>query len=475
LQRLSGQDAYFLYKETPTAHEHTLKLAVCVPPAPRVAFDELAKNVEKHLHLLPPLRRRLVRVPFDFHHPVWIEDPDFDLGFHLRRVGAPHPGGSRELDEVVAEIASHPLDRSRPLWELWLVEGLAGGRVAYAFKLHHAVADGVAAAALIERSAARRPDAEPPPPERPWAPEPLPSPGRLLANACRDHLRQARRLPDLLARTLRGLRALRARRRRGPAAAPGLFDTPPTPWNLSLTARRSFATTSLSLEECQRVKEAFGVTLNDVALGLCAGALRRYLAARGALPERPLVASVPVAVPAPDEGPRLEGNRVAYFQTALHCELADPEARLSRTRESTQAAKEELALVGRDTLLAWMDFLPGLPYAWLRRVHARLRLADRYPSPSNLIVSSVRGPREPLYWSGTRMEELYSVGPLAEGIGLNVTIWSYCDRMSVALLACRKAVPDPHALADAIHEELAALLGAARREPASGPGLRPSA
>ena len=464
MQRLSGQDAYFLYKETPTVHQHTLKVAVCVTPTPEVAFEQLAKDVGKHLHLLPALRRRVVRVPFDFHHPVWIEDPDFDLDFHLRRVGAPRPGGPRELDEVVAEIASHPLDRAHPLWELWLVEGLAGGRIAFVFKVHHCVADGVAAAAMIEASAARSAEAEPPPPAEAWAPEPVPSVWRLLADALCDHARQALRLPALLARSVRGVRALRARRAGGAPGAPGLFDTPPTPFNRALSTRRRFATTQLPLADARRVKDAFGVTLNDVALALVAGALRRYLAAHGLTADRPLVASVPVSVGGADDAPRLFGNRIAYFQTALRSDLASARDRLRETRASTEAAKAELALLGRETMADWMDYLPGLPYTIVRRLQSRWRLAELYPSPSNLIVSNVPGPREPRFWSGTRMEELYSVGPLAEGIGLNVTMWSYCDRLEFGLLACRKAIPALSELADGLHAELAELLREVARE-----------
>jgi diacylglycerol O-acyltransferase len=461
MQRLSGQDAYFLYKETPTVHQHTLKLAVCVTPAPETAYELLAKEVEKHLHLLPSLRRRLVRVPLDLHHPVWIEDPEFDLAFHLRRVGAPRPGGPRELDEVVAEIASHPLDRSRPLWELWLVEGLAGGRIAFVFKVHHAVADGVAAAAMIEASGARSADAEPPAEAEAWQPEHVPLAWRLLADALRDRARQALRLPGLLARSLRGVRALLARRRQGGESAPALFDTPDTPWNGALSARRSFATTQLPLADCKRVKEAFGVTLNDVALALVAGALRRQLVEHGGSALRPLIASVPVAVADADATPRLFGNRIGYFQTALRSDLAGAAERLRETRVSSEAAKQELALLGRETMSDWMEYLPGLPYTIVRRLQSHWRLADLYPSPSNVIVSNVPGPREPRFWSGTRMEELYSVGPLAEGIGLNVTIWSYCDQLGFGLLACRKAIPDLSALAGALHAELSELQAAA--------------
>jgi diacylglycerol O-acyltransferase len=461
MRRLSGQDAYCLYRETPSVLMHTLKLAVCDPPDPRSTPGQLRDDIEKHLHLLPPLRRRLVEVPLGFHHPVWIEDPDFDLDFHVHHVDVEPPGGPHELDAAVSEIASKPLDRGRPLWELWALEGLDGNRVAYALKLHHAVADGVATAALIEHSAARDAFVGPPPAARPWTPEPVPSAARLLADALRDHLRQLARLPDLLLRTFRGLRALRRRRRDAPVHVPGLFDAPPTRFNRALGTRRTFATTHLSLDECLALKSDLGVTLNDLVLALCAGALRRYLGALGELPRVPLSASVPVSADRADAGLRLSGNRVAYLQTALHVELEDPLERLAATREVTDAAKRELGVLGLETMADWMDYLPPRPYAWVKQLQYRLRLADRAPSPSNLVISNVPGPREPLFWSGARMHDLYSVGPLSEGMGLNFTIWSYCGRMYVGAIACRDAVPDLHELCDLLHLELSALQQAA--------------
>ena len=460
MQRLAGQDAYFLYRETPAALMHTLKIAVCDAPDPPLSREQLAKNLERHLHLLPPLRRRVVLVPLGFHHPVWIEDPDFDLGFHLRRVGAPAPGGARELDEVVSEIASHPLDRERPLWELWLVEGLAGGRCAFVLKLHHAAADGVATAALISHSAARDALADPPPPAAPWRPEPLPTARRLLADACRDHLRQLARLPGLVARTARGVRAVRHRAREADVALPAMWSSPRLRFSRALRPRRIYASTSLPLDAVRRAKDAHGATLNDVVLALCAGAVRRTLVAAGELPAGPLSASIPVAADASGAPVRLAGNRVAYLMTALRTDLADPAERLRATRAVTLEAKLQLELLGREAMAEWMDYLPPLPYTWMRRLQARLRLADAHRPASNLVVSNVPGPREPLYWSGSPLRELYSVGPLSEGIGLNLTVWSYCDRLYVGALACHEQLPELPELVDSLHAELAALLNA---------------
>jgi diacylglycerol O-acyltransferase len=170
---------------------------------------------------------------------------------------------------------------------------------------------------------------------------------------------------------------------------------------------------------------------------------------------------VPVAADRAGDGPRLSGNRVAYFQTALRVDLADPVERLLATRDVTVEAKRQLEIVGRRTTVEWMEFLPPVPYTMLKRLQSRLRLADRFPSPSNLVVSNVAGPRETLFWSGARLVELYSVGPLSEGIGLNVTVWSYRDRMYCALLGCHGQIADPHAITEGLHAELAALLAAA--------------
>lgn len=463
--RLSGQDAFFLYRETPTTPQHTLKVAVYVPPSPPRSHEEVKADIARHLPLLPALRQRLVFVPFGLHHPVWIEDPDFDLDFHVRHARVAAPGGSRELDALISEIAGGLLERSRPLWELWLIEGLADGQRAAVVKVHHAVADGVASAALIERTAVRSSEAEPPAGRLPQC-EPVPSRSRLLRDALADWIRLAPKLPAMLATTARALRRLIAMRRAAKIAAPLAWDTPSTPFNKALHARRVFATGSLPLDECRRVKASFGATLNDVVLALCAGSLRSWLAERGGSPRRALIASVPVAADEPGAPARLQGNRVAYFQTSLRADLADPVERLLATRAVTLEAKRQLEVVGRTMALEWMEYLPPVPYTLLKRLHGRLRLADRYPSPSNLVVSNMAGPRDTLYWSGARLVELYSVGPLSEGIGINLTVWSYRHRLYCALLACPEQVPDPHAILAGLEEELRMLLAAsARAEP----------
>ena len=282
MERLTGLDAGFLYMETPSQHMHTLKVAVLDPSTipDGYSFERVAEVLAQRLHLVPSFRRRLVNVPLRLHHPVWIEDPDFDLAAHLHRAVLPSPGGDQELDDLMSEVVSTPLDRSRPLWELWAVEGLAGGHVAFVAKIHHCLADGVKAAELLATVLDEHADTPAPDPHA-WQPEPEPSRWRLLADAVVDLARELAHLPGLLVRTFRGVRAAAGARRRRAVSPPLPFTTPKLSFNTALTPRRRFVTTSLSLTDVKTLKRAFDCTVNDIVLALCAGALRRYLDERG--------------------------------------------------------------------------------------------------------------------------------------------------------------------------------------------------
>jgi diacylglycerol O-acyltransferase len=462
MERLRGIDAVFLYMETPTAHMHTIKVAI-IEPAPGVEYsiERVKADLRERLHLLPPFRRRVVEVPFGFHHPVWIEDGAFDLDRHVRSRTVPHPGGRHEMDAVISEIASHPLDRRRPLWELWLLEGLADGRVAAVGKVHHAVADGVAIAALLAN--VMDPSlgglAEPGMHPR-WSPEPVPSRTRLLRDALRDHVRQLVRFPALLRRTTHNLVAVARRRRRAAVVPPlPIGDAPETSFNGALTPRRAFVSTTLPLAQVRVVREAFGVTLNDVLLALVSGSLRHYLGVRGERPARSLIAEVPVATDRTGER-RLSGNRLSNIFTSLCTDIDDPAARVRAIHTVTRAAKDLQDDLGPDLYEAWTQYAPPRPFAWAMRLFSRLRLADRYAPPVNVIVSCVPGPRVPLGWPGGRLETIYSVGPVIEGAGVNVTAWSYVDRLCVGVLTCPDLVPEPREIADGLQGALAELLGA---------------
>lgn len=463
MERMSGIDAGFLYMEAPTLPMHTLKVAV-LEPRPGADYSPIGiqRAMAERIHLLPPFRRRVVEVPFGIHHPVWVEDPDFDLDHHLRRAAASPPGGARELDAVVSAIASAPLDRRHPLWELWIVDGLAGGRLAAVAKIHHAVADGVAVAALLANVMSSDPAASVPLPPGAAAPEPLPTPGSLLRAAARERLRVVRNLPGLLSATWRGLRAVARLRRATAVRLPRpLLDAPRTSINGALTSRRRFASLSLSLDEIRVVRAAFGVTVNDVLLALVASALRGYLAARGEVPRRPLVAEVPVSTDRAGDPLRLSGNRVANVFTSLCTDVDDPVTRLRHIHDHIRAGKELNRVLGPELFRLWTEQTPPRPFAWVVRQYAHLRLADLHPPPINVIVSSVPGPRERLHWAEGSLCDLYSVGPLVDGVGLNVTAWSYVDRLNAGLLACPDRLADLDEVVERMRAALRELLEAA--------------
>lgn len=462
MERLTGLDASFLYNETPTLHMHTLKYTVLdVSTVPGgYSFERFRHELERRLHLLPPFRRRIVEVPGQLHHPVWIEDPAFDLGYHVRRIGVPPPGGRDEMDATVADIASWPLDRSKPLWEIWVLEGLEGGRVGFLAKVHHTVADGVAAAAMLANVMATSPeDVDPPPPIEAWKPEPIPTRWRLVVDATRDLLVRFLKLPSLLGRTVRGVTAVARHRKRAAVATPRpILDTARTPFNGALTPHRSFATATLPLADIKKAKSAFGVTINDIVLAMVSGSLRAWLDKRDALPDRALVAGVPVSTDDPDAIKRLGGNKVSNMFTSLATDIEDPVARLRAIHDVTSAAKEMHNILGADMLADWSEYTPPKPYSWFMRQYSRFNLAEKHRPPINLVVSNVPGPREPLYVAGGKMEGIYSVGPILEGIGLNVTVWSYCDQMNIGVIACREHIADPHEITDGMAAALAELL-----------------
>jgi len=462
MKQLSGFDAGFLYSETPTLHMHTLKVGVIDPSGfpGGYSFERFYDTMAAYLHLLPAFRRRVVEIPFGLGHPVWIEDPDFDLRRHLSRRVADAPGDTVELCRIVSEIAGTPLSRDKPLWEIVAVEGLEGGRVGFVAKIHHCVADGTAALEMLLNIMREDRDvAVPPPPTEPWRPEPIPGSRQLLLHAFRVGWKRWLNLPRLLLRTLRGVVAVLRYIRGHPVDAPRPFQNPITSFNHALGPERVFATCSLRLEDLKAIRRATDATLNDVVLAVCGGALRRYLADRGELPEQSLVAGVPVNT-APGEHGRLSGNRVGNVLTTLRTDLADPAERLRAIHEVMEDAKQRQAVLGRDMLESWVEFAPPRPYSSVMRLLSSSRIADRVHPPFNLIISNVPGPRKTLYLQGARLVALHSVGPIMEGISLNITAWSYAGEMQFNLLACPRGVPDPWKLLAYLPEALAELSAA---------------
>ena len=437
MERMEGVDAGYLYLETPTMHMHTVKVAI-LERAGGFDIDAFGEEVLARLDRLPPFGRRILHVPFRLNHPVWVADRPLDIRRHLIHQALPRPGGRQELEDLVGRIISLPLDRNIPLWELHLVEGLEGGRVAVVAKLHHALADGNAANNLLANVTGESGSSG-----SPRALEPTPSRGRLVVDAIRDFVRQFFSLPALLRRTTANVAAL-VKIRRGSEVTPPrpLLDVPRTSFNGALGPRRNFATCSLSLAEIKAVKTAHGVTLNDVVLGVVGGALRRWMDERGERPSASLTAGVPVGTDPPGAEPRLQGNRVSTLFTTLATDIDDPHERLAEIHRVTDASKLVQRTLGPDMLIDWVQFTPPAPFAAGMRLYSRARAASWHPAPFNVVVSNVAGPREEVRLGDSRLVDLFSVGPILEGIGLNVTVWSYQDRMNVTVISCPDLVPD---------------------------------
>ena len=463
MRRMSGMDAMFLYNEIPTQHMHTLKLAILdPPPGPEgYSFEKERDLLEATLDRLPPFRWKVVPTPFSINHPLWIEDPDFDLDLHVHRAALPAPGGREELCDFIAEVASRPLDRTRPMWEMWMVEGLEGGRVAAVIKIHHSLADGHATADMLNEYMTARAGEIPPAPEKAWQPESVPSRAWLFW----------RGVADLVPYLFRGLpvlfRAVRAARQRkaealeaGVEQPPAAFSGPNTMINALLTSHRRFAYTTLSLADVKETAKAFGATVNDVLLAVVSGAVRRYLLERDDLPSESLVACVPTDTRSPEQS-KTYGNHVSTMYVDLCTGVEDPSERLAAIHRATEASKVELEDTKGARLPDFFEYVPPVISRMLMsRTQTHMKKLGR-PSQANVIVSNVRGPAEPLYHDRLPMREFYSIGPVLEGMGLNITGWSYTDRMNIALLADRGMIPDLAPLVDALSDSLEELHKAA--------------
>lgn len=467
-RQLEGLDSAFLAVETNAAHMHMTGLVTLEPSADGqpAGFEEIRAHLAPRLRELPVFRRHLAEVPLGLDHPVWVER-DFDLDAHLHRIAAPSPGSSTELAGIVGHLAALPLDRARPLWDMWVIEELDEGRTAVLTKLHHALLDGVAGAEIFGRLF----DADPNAPaldgtaQTSTRREPAPSKARLLVNAARSlattPYQVARQSLGSAAAAVRGFRAASGRRDDEQASSASLV-APDTPLNGAITARREVALESMSLDELRRLKSAFDVTLNDVVLTVCAGALRRYLSDAGALPESPLVAAIPVSA-APVAASRTTGNQVSAMIVELPVQLADPLARLANLHRSTLRAKRAHGAVGGDLLSRWAEVAPPALLSAMSELYSRLDLANRHRPLVNLIVSNLPGPPFSLYCAGHRIQACHPLGPIYEGCALNVTVLSYDGRLHFGLLACPDVVPDLKRIARALGEDVAELREVAER------------
>ncbi len=456
MDHLAGGDATFLYAETPETPMHVGSLNVYELPS---GYDgEFVEDVRRllagRLHLAPVFRRKLLNMPFELANPVWVLDEDMDLEYHVRSTVLPRPGSRTQLDKLVGRLHSSPLDRSRPLWEVYVIEGLqspadapAGTRhVGVYTKMHHASVDGAAAVAFGAVMT------DPTPVPRQIRPETHRHALRTdtygiaeltvagIGHMAGQYLKLARALPTLLRSALKVLRPARGAAAAEHAAdAPQHWFGPRTLLNVNITNQRSFTSLSIPFSEARQVAKAHGVTLNDVVLTICAGALRKYLAERDDLPAEPLLAGVPVSLR--EAGNTDPNNQSSMMRVGLATHIADPVERLMAIHRGSLAAKAQIG-----TLKALPTDFPSLGAPWLisglAALYGRSRLADRLPPPINLVISNVPGSPAPLYLAGARMLSYYPLNIPAHGAALNMTVESYNGALDFGLIACRRALPD---------------------------------
>ena len=441
MKRLSGWDSVLLYSEAPNVHMHTIKVAVIeLDPDSSLDLDSFRAVIGGRLNKLEPFCYQLVDIPWKFHHPMWREHCQVDLTYHIRPWRLPAPGGRRELDEAIGQIASTPLDRDRPLWEMYFIEGLANNRVAVVGKIHHALADGVASANLMARGM----DLLPTPESGPQVSDPAPTKGRLMASAFTDHLRQLGKLPGTIRYTAQGFGRVRRSSRKLSPELTRPFTPPPTFMNHMLTPERRFATATLALADVKETGKHLGATINDVVLAISTGALRTLLLRYDGAAE-PLLASVPVSFDFSPE--RISGNFFTGMMVALPADLDHPVERLRACHDNATAAKDAFHLVGPELISRWSAYMPPVATeSFFRWASSR----DGQNKVLNIPISNVPGPRERGRVGGALVTEIYSVGPLTAGSGLNITVWSYVDQLNISVLSDGATVKDPHEVTDAM-------------------------
>jgi len=460
-QRLSAQDAQYLHLETPSVHMHVAGLMIFDPstrPHGPLRFDNLRALIERRIHLVPRFRQRVVEVPFNLARPMWVDEPDFDLDFHLRRSALPAPGGRRELADAVQRIMSRPLDRSKPLWELYFFEGLEDGHVAAMSKVHHCMIDGISGMDIATILLDFTPEPRAVDPQA-WVPEALPSARDLMVDAVRETVtRPVRTGVEVAATALRAPvialeRASHLIEGLGSLVAAG--QAPRSPLNAHVGPNRRFAMAEAPLQDFKEIKNALGGTVNDVVLASAAGMLHRLLTRRGIATEGSVLrAMVPVSTRDPSKEMAL-GNQVSNIFVDLPVGPMDPAARLHAITERTRDLKKSKQAIGAEAMINLGTWAPPTLHGLAARLASRSRLI-------NLVVSNVPGPQVPLYMDGARLVLTFPLMPLAETCGLSIAVTSLSGVMGFGLTADWDTIPEIDAVADALLASIEELVKAAR-------------
>ncbi len=457
MEQLSGMDASFLYFETPNAPMHIGSFMIYDPstaPGGFVRFKDILAHVQSRLPLSRTFRQKLVEVPMNADHPYWINDPDFDLEFHVRHIALPKPGDWRQLCIQAARLHSRPLDRNRPMWEMYVIEGLdhvegtPPGSFAVLLKVHHALIDGVSGSEITEYIHDTEPDAPPPQVEDTFTPEQPPSPLELLVRANINNMMQPYRFFETMARSLPGLervaRGLTSRQLQPPAPVPR------TRFNGRVSAHRVVDGRQFALDQVRAIKSAVpGATVNDAVLAIVGGALRRYLDRHGELPTTSMVAMAPISVR--DTSQRgAGGNQVAAMLAPLGTDVADPVERLRAVYEGTRNSKALTHAIGARTLTDYSQFIPSALAGLAARLYTQTGMAEQAQPTMNCVVTNVPGPQTPLYLAGARAVRMVGLGPVLDGMGLIHPVFSYCGQISISFTSCRDLMPDPEFYAECL-------------------------
>ncbi|MBK5110880.1 MAG: wax ester/triacylglycerol synthase family O-acyltransferase [Thermoleophilia bacterium] len=479
VRQLTSVDASFLAMEDARTFAHVCGLCILDPstaPGGTFTLSDALELIEQRLHLLPPFRWRLAKVPLGLDHPYWAVDPDFDLEFHVRELALPAPGDNEQLAAQVERLVARPLDRSRPLWELYLIQGLSGDRMALLTKMHHALIDGVSGAEILGVLFDTDPEGRELPPRTEGDDmDRLPASLELVARAAFNWPVRAASAARGISRTLPKLEgfptvddipgASMVGRMIGRSVSPGSRDRdgevvehpstrpPRTSLNGSISAHRKFSFGSIPLDTVKQVKNEYGVTVNDVIVALSAGAVREFLIRHDDLPSEPLVAMIPISTRKPDEKGTY-GNRVSAMIVPIPTDEPDPVERLRRTHSELARAKEKLGALPADLLTDVTNFVPPALFARATRATTRLGTSQRFSPLFNLTVSNVPGPPVQLYVGGARLESNYPVSVITDGVALNITVLSYRDQVDFGVVADRELAPDLDLILDTVRADL---------------------